>query len=154
MFLHALRAAAERKLDLDVLNNGISYFLGPLLGWTLPGIVVALVRHIRITRWKTLLIWVVTTITDSNQVPVGATSQCSTHCYFITQTPAASVDSMWTQCREIALRMAGRYPTFRYRGSAARSHQVDGDHILRFGIFIHVLRGSPAYAYLIMKNRS
>jgi len=73
VFLHALRAAAERKLDLDVLNNGISYFLGPLLGWTLPGIVVALVRHIRITRWKTLFIWV-TTITDSNQVPVGATS--------------------------------------------------------------------------------
>jgi mediator of RNA polymerase II transcription subunit 5 len=52
VFLHALRAAAERKFDLDVLNNGISYFLGPLLGWTLPGIVLALVRHIRLTRWK------------------------------------------------------------------------------------------------------
>jgi mediator of RNA polymerase II transcription subunit 5 len=50
VFIRALRAAADRKLDVDVLNNGISYFLGPLLGWTLPGIVLALVRHIRLTR--------------------------------------------------------------------------------------------------------
>jgi mediator of RNA polymerase II transcription subunit 5 len=52
VFLHALRAAVERKLELDTLNNGITYFLGPLLGWTLPGIVLALVRQIRMTRWK------------------------------------------------------------------------------------------------------
>ncbi|KAI0307798.1 hypothetical protein B0F90DRAFT_1813191 [Multifurca ochricompacta] len=52
VFLSAVRAAAERKLDLDVLNNGISYFLGPLLGWTLPGIVLALVREIRLTRFQ------------------------------------------------------------------------------------------------------
>jgi mediator of RNA polymerase II transcription subunit 5 len=54
VFLHALGAAAGRKLELDTLNNGISYFLGPLLGWTLPGIVLALVRQIRLTRWKQL----------------------------------------------------------------------------------------------------
>lgn len=52
VFHNALRIAAERKLDGDSLNNGISYFLGPLLCWTLPGIVLALVRHIRLTRWK------------------------------------------------------------------------------------------------------
>jgi mediator of RNA polymerase II transcription subunit 5 len=52
VFLHALRVAAERKLELDTLNNGITYFLGPLLGWTLPGIMLALVRQIRMTRWK------------------------------------------------------------------------------------------------------
>jgi len=52
VFLHALRAASERKLELDTLNNGITYFLGPLLRWTLPGIVLALVRQIRMTRWK------------------------------------------------------------------------------------------------------
>jgi mediator of RNA polymerase II transcription subunit 5 len=51
-----VRAAADRKLDADVLNNGISYFLGPLLAWTLPGIVLALVRHIRLTRWKHFLL--------------------------------------------------------------------------------------------------
>lgn len=52
VFLQALRAAAERKLEPDTLNNGIAYFLGPLLVWTLPGIVLALVRQIRMTRWK------------------------------------------------------------------------------------------------------
>lgn len=61
MFLNAVRAAADRKLDPDVLNNGISYFLGPLLGWTLPGIVLALVRHIRLTRWKQLRVRVIMT---------------------------------------------------------------------------------------------
>ncbi len=50
VFLRALKAVAERKLELDTLNNGISYFLGPLLGWTLPGIVLALVRQIRLIR--------------------------------------------------------------------------------------------------------
>jgi len=49
VFLQALRATAERKPDIDVAN-GISHFLGPLLGWTLPGIVLALVRHIRLTK--------------------------------------------------------------------------------------------------------
>jgi mediator of RNA polymerase II transcription subunit 5 len=52
VFLNAVKAAAEHKLDVDGLNNGISYFLGPLLRWTLPGIVLALVRQIRLTRWK------------------------------------------------------------------------------------------------------
>ena len=50
VFLHSLRAAAERKLEIETLNNGITYFLGPLLGWTLPGIVLALVRQIRLTK--------------------------------------------------------------------------------------------------------
>ena len=50
MFLSAVRGAAERKLDQDVLGNGISYFCGPLLAWTLPGIVLALVRETRLTR--------------------------------------------------------------------------------------------------------
>jgi hypothetical protein len=50
VFLSAVRGAAERKLDPDVLGNGISYFSRPLLSWTLPGIVLALVREIRLTR--------------------------------------------------------------------------------------------------------
>ena len=50
MFLSAVRGAAERKLDPDVLGNGISYFSRPLLSWTLPGIVLALVREIRLAR--------------------------------------------------------------------------------------------------------
>lgn len=52
VFLSAVRGAAERKLDPDVLGNGISYFSRPLLSWTLPGIVLALVREIRLTRFQ------------------------------------------------------------------------------------------------------
>jgi mediator of RNA polymerase II transcription subunit 5 len=58
VFLSAVRLSAERKLDLDVLSNGVSYFLGPLLGWTLPGIVLALVREIRMTRWRPIFIYI------------------------------------------------------------------------------------------------
>lgn len=54
VFMHALRATADRKLEPDVLHNGITYFLGPLLGWTLPGIILVLVRQIRIARWRHL----------------------------------------------------------------------------------------------------
>jgi hypothetical protein len=64
VFISAVRAATERKLDLDVLNIGVSFFLGPLLGWTLPGIVLALVREIRSTRWRPLFIRMTTIMTQ------------------------------------------------------------------------------------------
>ena len=32
--------------DLDTLNNGVSYFVGPLLNWTLVGVIRALVGEI------------------------------------------------------------------------------------------------------------
>jgi mediator of RNA polymerase II transcription subunit 5 len=34
-------------MDADVLNNGVSYFTGPLLNWTLVGVVKALLREIQ-----------------------------------------------------------------------------------------------------------
>jgi len=37
---------AERKTDMATLNNGISYFTGPLLNWTLVGVIKALMRDI------------------------------------------------------------------------------------------------------------
>jgi hypothetical protein len=33
-------------MDADVLNNGVSYFTGPLLNWTLVGVLKALLREI------------------------------------------------------------------------------------------------------------
>ncbi|KAI0067732.1 hypothetical protein BV25DRAFT_1819150 [Artomyces pyxidatus] len=48
----AVSACAEHKIDPDTLSNGISYFLGPLLNWTLLGIVQALCREIRLTRFQ------------------------------------------------------------------------------------------------------
>ncbi|KAI0051771.1 hypothetical protein FA95DRAFT_1534184 [Auriscalpium vulgare] len=50
----AISACAEHKIDPEVLSNGISYFLSPLLNWTLVGIVQALLREVRMTRFHSL----------------------------------------------------------------------------------------------------
>lgn len=36
------------KLDKDALMNGISYFTGPLLNWTLVGVIKALVKDMQV----------------------------------------------------------------------------------------------------------
>ena len=38
---------AEKKMDKEVLSNGISYYLSPLLNWTLAGVVRALLSEIQ-----------------------------------------------------------------------------------------------------------
>ncbi|KAH9968968.1 hypothetical protein BC827DRAFT_300252 [Russula dissimulans] len=77
VFLQALKFAAERKLDVDVLNNGIFHFLGPLLGWTLPGIVLALVRQIRLTKFQsTQHLNVLRTVMLSPKVPRPVLTLC------------------------------------------------------------------------------
>ncbi|KAH8988871.1 hypothetical protein EDB92DRAFT_2089586 [Lactarius akahatsu] len=77
VFLTAVRVAAERKLDQDVLGNGISYFLGPLLAWTLPGIVLALVREIRLTKFQSPQhLNVLRTLVLSPQLPRPVLSLC------------------------------------------------------------------------------
>ncbi|KAJ6610072.1 mediator complex subunit Med5-domain-containing protein [Mycena sp. CBHHK59/15] len=45
LFSHAIKDA---NIDNDVLVNGISYFTGPLLRWTLIGVVLALIQEIRL----------------------------------------------------------------------------------------------------------
>ncbi|KAJ7492546.1 mediator complex subunit Med5-domain-containing protein [Mycena latifolia] len=45
LFSHAIKDA---NIDEDVLNNGISYFTGPLLRWTLVGVVLALSQEIQL----------------------------------------------------------------------------------------------------------
>ncbi|KAJ7783871.1 hypothetical protein DFH07DRAFT_727526 [Mycena maculata] len=44
LFSHAIK---DSNIEEDVLNNGISYFTGPLLRWTLVGVVLALSREIQ-----------------------------------------------------------------------------------------------------------
>lgn len=46
LFSQAIKAASLQKIDGDVLNNGVSYFTGPLLSWTLVGVVVALIHEV------------------------------------------------------------------------------------------------------------
>ncbi|KAI0375369.1 hypothetical protein BV20DRAFT_265653 [Pilatotrama ljubarskyi] len=47
LFSHAISQCMERKMDKEVLNNGISYFLGPLLNWTLAGVIKFLLCEIQ-----------------------------------------------------------------------------------------------------------
>ena len=47
---HAITACTEHKIDADVLANGFSFFTGPLLSWTLVGVVKTLVREVKQTR--------------------------------------------------------------------------------------------------------
>jgi len=42
----AFRLHVDRKIDLEVLNNGISYFTGDLLNWTLVGVIKSLLQEI------------------------------------------------------------------------------------------------------------
>jgi mediator of RNA polymerase II transcription subunit 5 len=49
LFSHAISACADKKMDPDVLHNGVSYFLGPLLHWTLVGVIKTLLEEIL---WK------------------------------------------------------------------------------------------------------
>lgn len=45
--MHALQLLAQQKIDADVLKNGVSYFLGPLLNWTLVGVIKSLVKDVQ-----------------------------------------------------------------------------------------------------------
>ncbi|KAF8349998.1 hypothetical protein F5887DRAFT_1059221 [Amanita rubescens] len=47
LFLDALQASSARKIDHEVLNNGVSYFTGPILSWTLVGVIKAIVQEIQ-----------------------------------------------------------------------------------------------------------
>lgn len=45
--MHAIQLNAQQKIDGDTLKNGVSYFSGPLLNWTLVGVIKCLVRDVQ-----------------------------------------------------------------------------------------------------------
>ncbi|KAF8735483.1 hypothetical protein AX14_001979 [Amanita brunnescens Koide BX004] len=47
LFLEALQASSVRKIDHEVVNNGVSYFTGPILSWTLVGVIKAIIQEIQ-----------------------------------------------------------------------------------------------------------
>lgn len=47
LFSHAIAARVDKKIDAETLSNGVSYFTGPLLNWTLVGVVKSLIRDIQ-----------------------------------------------------------------------------------------------------------
>ncbi|TDL28703.1 hypothetical protein BD410DRAFT_893659 [Rickenella mellea] len=46
LIFQAIKAASEGMMESDLLKNGVSYFTGPLLNWTLVGVIKALIRDI------------------------------------------------------------------------------------------------------------
>lgn len=47
LFTQAIAVCIERKMDREILNNGISYFMGPLLNWTLAGVIRTLLAEVQ-----------------------------------------------------------------------------------------------------------
>lgn len=45
--MHAIQLFVQQKIDADTLKNGVSYFTGPLLNWTLVGVIKSLVRDVQ-----------------------------------------------------------------------------------------------------------
>ena len=46
MFSQAITLAAAQKMEKEVLLNGVSYFTGPLLNWTLVSVIKFIVKEI------------------------------------------------------------------------------------------------------------
>lgn len=44
---NAIHLFKSKQMDLEALNNGISFFTGPLLNWTLVGVIRYLIREIQ-----------------------------------------------------------------------------------------------------------
>lgn len=51
LICQACNACADRRMEGEMLGNGISYFNGPLLNWTLVGGMKALLRDILEKEW-------------------------------------------------------------------------------------------------------
>jgi len=47
LFRQAIKAVAEQKIDSETLLNGVSYFTGSLLNWTLVGVIKALILDVQ-----------------------------------------------------------------------------------------------------------
>ncbi|KAF8503938.1 mediator complex subunit Med5-domain-containing protein [Hysterangium stoloniferum] len=46
LFSEAILACIAQRIDADALQNGVSYYMGPLLNWTLVGVVQALLEEL------------------------------------------------------------------------------------------------------------
>jgi uncharacterized membrane protein len=55
LFCQAIKAVSTQKIDSETLLNGVSYFTGPLLNWTLVGVIKALVREAQFARYVLIL---------------------------------------------------------------------------------------------------
>jgi len=47
LITNAIQMTAAHKMERDVLTNGVSYFTGPLLNWTLVNVIKSLIKEIQ-----------------------------------------------------------------------------------------------------------
>jgi mediator of RNA polymerase II transcription subunit 5 len=76
---NAINAFLTKKMDQEALNNGISFFVGPLLNWTLVGVVRYLARDIQRKFYPVHVHWhVLYTFLSSNSCPKPVLWICGT----------------------------------------------------------------------------
>ena len=46
LIITAINKFSGEGVDADIIHNGVSYFTGPLLNWTLVGVIKALIAEI------------------------------------------------------------------------------------------------------------
>lgn len=78
LFSQAIKAASTQKIDKDVLFNGVSYFTGPLLNWTLVGVIKALSQEILLKGLSAPIhIEILQTLVLSSSCPQPVLALCS-----------------------------------------------------------------------------
>lgn len=78
LFSQAIKAASAQKIDKDVLFNGVSYFTGPLLNWTLVGVIKALSQEILLKGLSAHIhIEILQTLVLSSSCPQPVLALCS-----------------------------------------------------------------------------
>lgn len=79
LFSQAIKAVSAQKIDTETLLNGVSYFTGPLLNWTLVGVIKALVRDVQATRNPTpATLEILQTLLLSPSCPTPVRALCRT----------------------------------------------------------------------------
>ncbi|KAF9270289.1 hypothetical protein L218DRAFT_952452 [Marasmius fiardii PR-910] len=77
LLLHAITMNLEGRIDHDLLNNGVMYFIDPVLNWTLVSVVKALLEEIQRRNFNARVHFeVLQTIVTSQSCPKPVISLC------------------------------------------------------------------------------
>ncbi|KAF8168029.1 mediator complex subunit Med5-domain-containing protein [Crassisporium funariophilum] len=80
LFSHAIQATSVHKIDKEILTNGVAYFTGPLLIWTLVGVIKSLVKDIQIRNYATPVHYeILASLLLSPSCPKPVLALCSPH---------------------------------------------------------------------------
>ncbi|KZT30460.1 hypothetical protein NEOLEDRAFT_1126012 [Neolentinus lepideus HHB14362 ss-1] len=120
LFLHAITVHTQNQMDKEVFSNGVFYFLGPLLHWTLVGVVKVLLIEIQQKGFQALAhLEALQTLLRSSTCPQPVLRLCSPNILRLFATPlarnaakAADIDlEAIIQLATFAIGPLGRTPT-------------------------------------------